>query len=323
MEYGKIVGMDKSVSRLLMGTTGLNAARQEDSDRLLDEVYALGVNTFDTALVYGNGSEIALGRWVASRNLREKVNVITKGAHPDGTRKRVSRQEILDDCARSLERLGMTCVDGYLLHRDDPEVSVGEIMDTLNELKDRGCIRAFGGSNWTQERIVEANAYAAAHGMTGMTMSSPHYSLAPQMVDPWGGNCVTIAGKEQAKARAFYQETGMPVLAYSSLSHGFLSGRLRSDHPEDAERVLDIFGKTGFAYPENFKRLRRCEELGAKYGMAVPQIAMAWLLRQPENVFPIVSVSKASRMSENIAAMSIPLTERELKYLNLETDDKE
>ena len=98
MEYGSITGISKPVSRMIMGTTNLNASQQEESNVLLDAVYALGINTFDTALVYGNGSEIALGNWVRSRGLEDRVNIITKGAHPDGTRRRVSRKDILEDC---------------------------------------------------------------------------------------------------------------------------------------------------------------------------------------------------------------------------------
>lgn len=320
MEYAKVEGFSRPVSRLIMGTTKLDPAKQEEVNELLDEVYALGVNTFDTARVYGPGAEIALGGWIRARGLENQVNVITKGAHPDRVRKRVTRKDILEDCTSSLERLGLAKVEGYLLHRDDPDVAVGEILDILNGLKEQGKIDCFGGSNWTHQRIAEANEYAERHQMTGFTMSSPHYALAVQVVDPWGGNCVTIAGPDQEEARAFYRRTGMPVMAYSSLSHGFLSGRFRSDRPEDAEQVLDRFGMKGFAWPENFERLRRCEELAGKYGVKVPQIAMAWLLKQPENVFPVITVSKGERMRENIEAMSLPLTEEEVKYLNLEAE---
>ena len=320
MEYGHIRGMEKPVSRLIMGTTSLDAEQPEETGALLDGVYAMGINTFDTALIYGHGSEIALGRWIRERSLTEKVNVMTKGAHPDGERRRVHRKEILADCAKSLERLGLPRIDGYLLHRDDPEVPVGEIVDTLQELKEKGWIQAFGGSNWTHERLAEANAYAERHGLTPFTMSSPHYSLAEQTVDPWGGNCVSIAGPGQAEARAYYRRTGMPVLCYASLCHGFLSGRLRSDEPEKAAEVLDPFGLKGFAYPENFRRLQRCEEIAEKYGVKVPQVALAWLLHQQEDVYPIVGVSRAERMRENLEAMRLPLTDAEIAYLNLEKE---
>ncbi len=320
MEYGKIRGIGKPVSRLIFGTTSLDAGRQAYSDELLDAVYAQGINTFDTALVYGNGSEIALGAWIAKRGLREKVNIITKGCHPDGERKRVSREEILADCAESLERLGVEKIDGYLLHRDDPEVPVEEIGEALNELKARGKIDAFGGSNWTWERVEEINAWAEKKGMTGFTMTSPQYSLAVQVEDPWGGNALSVAGpgRTETAARAYYRQADIPILAYSSLGRGFLSGKFTSDHPEDAEKAVDIYGMKGFAYPVNFERLKRAEEMARKYGKTVPQIALAWLLKQKEDVFPILSVSRGERMKSNVEAMDIDLTAEEARWMNLE-----
>ncbi len=323
MKYGKIRGIDRPVSRLIFGTTSLDAGRQDYSDELLDAVYAQGINTFDTARVYGNGSEIALGQWIAKRGLWEKVNVITKGCHPDGERKRVSRADILSDCGESLERLGVEKIDGYLLHRDDPEVPVGEIVETLNDLKEEGKIGAFGGSNWTHGRIAEANAWAEKHGMTGFTMSSPQYSLAVQVVDPWGGKALSIAGPKEAEARAFHRQAEIPVLAYSSLGRGFMTGKVLSARPEEAGKVLDQYAMKGFAFPENFERLRRAEELGKKYGKTVAQIALAWLLGQKEDVYPILSVSRGERMKSNLEALEISLTAQELKWLNLEAENPE
>lgn len=320
MKYGNIKGIGKPVSRLIFGTTNLDAGRQEYTDEILDAVYAQGINSFDTALVYGNGSEIALGRWVAKRGLRDRVNIITKGCHPDGERKRVSRKELLADLSESLERLGMEKVDGYLLHRDDPDVPVSEIAETLNELKAQGKIDAFGGSNWTHERVAELNAFAEKHGMTGFTMTSPQYSLAVQTVDPWGGNALSVAGpgKEETEARKYYREAGIPILAYSSLGRGFLTGKVQSAHPEEAAKVIDQYGLKGFSCPENFERLRRAEKTAAKYGRTVAQIALAWLLQQKEDVYPLLSVSRPERIGSNVEALDIELTAEEVRWLNLE-----
>jgi aryl-alcohol dehydrogenase-like predicted oxidoreductase len=81
---------------------------------------------------------------------------------------------------------------------------------------------------------------------------------------------------------------------------------------------MDMYARKGYAYQDNFERLRRCEELAKKKGCTVPQIAMAWIFTQQMNMFAVVSTSKASRMQDNIAAMTLELTETEAKYLNLE-----
>ena len=112
----------------------------------------------------------------------------------------------------------------------------------------------------------------------------------------------------------------MPVIAYSSLGRGLFSGKLNSSDPENAGKILDANAMEGYACPQNFERLKRCEELAGKKGFSVPQIAMAWLFKQKVNTFAVVSTSKPSRMKENIAALSIEMSENETEYLNLEKE---
>lgn len=109
----------------------------------------------------------------------------------------------------------------------------------------------------------------------------------------------------------------MPVIAYASLAHGLLSGKLKSSEQEKAGKVLDKFAVKGYVCPENFERLRRCEELAAKKNCTVSQIAMAWIFRQDLDVLAVVGTSKASRMQENIDAMHLKLSEEEAAYLDL------
>ncbi len=153
MRYGTIAGIDKPISRLVQGTVMVGSKDVEGSFKLLDDIYALGCTTFDTAHVYGSGDgERTVGRWINERGIRDKVVLITKGAHPNSDRKRVTPFDITSDPHDSLARLKFDTIDLYLLHRDDPSVPVGPIMETLNEHHKAGKIRAFGGSNWSGER---------------------------------------------------------------------------------------------------------------------------------------------------------------------------
>ena len=104
-----------------------------------------------------------MGRWMELRGNREDVVIIGKSAHPDGARKRVTAADISQDIRESLERLRTDYMDLHLLHRDDPSVPVGPIVEELNAQREAGRIRAFGGSNWQPARIQEANDYADAH----------------------------------------------------------------------------------------------------------------------------------------------------------------
>lgn len=320
MKYTVINGCSAPVSRIVLGTTSLDAGDQRRSDAVLDAAWAAGINTFDTALIYPNGSEIALGRWIRSRGLEGRVNVLTKGAHHDARRRRVTPEDIEADCRASMERLGVKTIDLYLLHRDDPSVPVGPIVEALEKLKREGLIRVYGGSNWTARRLAEANAYAAERGYAGMGASSPHYSLGVQVYDTWGGGCVTLTGEAGAEERAYCRETGMPVFAYAALCHGVLSGKWRWDDREGMRSGLDRFALEGFYSEENLQRLRRCEEVAARLGASVAQVALAWVLHQPENVFAVAGASSPVRAEQLAQAAEISLTGAQVRYLALEAD---
>ena len=161
MNYGRVQVVEKPVARIVQGTVMINSAEKERSFALLDEVFAEGGTTFDTAHQYGGGdSERTFGRWVRERGLRDEVVVIGKGAHHSEDRKRVTPFDITADLHDSLARFGFDYIDLYLLHRDDPSVPVGPIVEVLNENLSEGRIHAFGGSNWTPQRLSEANDYA-------------------------------------------------------------------------------------------------------------------------------------------------------------------
>ena len=334
MKYGRIDHVDKPISRLVFGTAMpvmFNAFRSvygdssdfterlENAFTLLDGVFAAGVNCFDCADHYG---EEPLGEWLESRGVRDRVVILTKGAHHNRWRKRVTDFDILHDVHNSLAKLRTDHLDIYLLHRDDPTVAVGPLMDALNRCVDEGKLGAIGVSNWTIPRIEAANDYALKHGMRPFTVSSPNYGLAEQVEDPWGGGCISLSGPTNRQARAWYAENHMPVFAYSVMARGFFSGRVKGDDPSSAQQYMDAAGLKGYAHPDNFERLRRCERLAAAKGLTVPDIAMAWLFNQQAlDVYALTSPSMPERMRSSIAASEIHLTESECRWLDLETDN--
>jgi len=332
MLYGSVPHVQNPVSRLVFGTAypkmfaafrsvygeapdfeeRLNAAFE-----LLDGVYAQGVNCFDCSDHYG---EEPLGEWIEARGLHDKVVILTKGAHHNRWRKRVTDFDILHDVHNSLAKLKTGKLDIYMLHRDDPEVAVAPIVDVLNRCYDEGKIGAFGVSNWTVERIEEANDYAMKHGLQPFTVSSPNFGLAEQVADPWGGGCTSISGPVNRADRAFHAQNNIPVFAYSALGRGFFSGRLDSAHPEKASEILEAAAVKGYCSPDNFERLRRCELLAKEKGMTVAQIATAWIFNQKDlDVYALVSCSPAN-MALNIAASETALTEAECRWLDLEAE---
>src|SRR5690348_3066806 len=119
MKYGKVPGVNKDISRLVQGTVMIGMSDLDKSFALLDWVYELGGNTFDTAHGYGGGDpERAIGKWLKARGLRDKIVILSKGAHMNMDRRRVTPYDITSDLHDSLARMQVDYVDLYILHRD-------------------------------------------------------------------------------------------------------------------------------------------------------------------------------------------------------------
>lgn len=313
MKYGNVKYVDKPVSRIVFGTDRTKMMNNEDEFELLDAAWAAGINAFDTAACYGE-AEASLGRWITSRNLRDKAVILTKGANPNDYRNRLTEYDILSDIETSFARLQTDYIDIYVLHRDDPSVSVGPIVELLNRLHEEGRIGAFGGSNWTLERTREANEYAKKKGLIPFTVCSPSFGLAECLGDPWGGS-VSLSGPDQKDFRKYVREKQIPVFSYSSLGRGFFSGRLKST---DAERAREIigFGADEYGFPINYEKLKRAEVMAKEKNVTVSQLAYAWLMDQELDVFGITKPGSPEHIADTVESLYIPLTEEEKRWLD-------
>ncbi len=311
---GAFPGVAKPASRILFGTANGPMLAGEDVSPLLDETLALGINAFDTARGYGQAERV-LGDWMRSRGNRDALVVLSKCGDLKNGVVHLDRQVIEQELSESLRQLQTDHIDVYLLHRDDPATPIAEYIDTLNEAKRAGKILCFGVSNWTLARIREANAYAEATGQAGFAVSSPHYGLAEQVADPWGGGCVTVSGNSRAADRAWYAAHQMPVAAYSSLSRGFFSGRFRAGDYDAARRVLDAPAQRGYLCESNMARLARAEALAERDGCTVAEIAVRYLFASEMNLFAVLSTGSPARMRQNIAASRSPLSPGDVRYL--------
>jgi 1-deoxyxylulose-5-phosphate synthase len=311
MKYGTISGIDRPVSRIVLGSMGFRDDKQALADSLIEKFLDSGGNCIDTAYIYHGGrSERALGSWIRRTGRRDELLILTKGAHHDKSGRRVTPNEISFDLGASLERLGTSYVDLYVLHRDDPSVPVGPIVETLSQHAERGRIRVFGGSNWTTERLDEANAYAAQHDVRPFAVSSPNLGLAVPKEPMWP-ECVTISGDRAALD--WYRRTQMPVLSWSSQSGGFFTGRFSPENTENADMVRVYYSE------ENWERFRRAEQLGRKLGYSTVQIALAWVLSQPDlNVYALIGPRAVDELESSLAAADLQLPPEQVRWLNLE-----
>lgn len=310
MQYIQMQGVDKKISRLFMGTGDLR--KLEEPQRLMLDAYIkAGGNAFDTAHQY-RGREQVLGQWMAETNLREQLVIMTKGAHHDdgSPGPRVNPQAIRQDLTESLERLGTDYVDLYALHRDDPTVAVGPIIEELNEHLQAKRIRAFGASNWFYQRIREANEYAASRGLTGFTFSSTNLSLAKPLEERWPG----AISADEATCQ-WHAETQMPLFSWSAQAGGFFSGHFTPDNRSDEEMVRVYYSDA------NWEIYRRAVKLAERKGVTPIQIALSYVLYQRFPTTAIIGPRNPEELLSSIEAMNLELAPEEVEWLDLRREE--
>lgn len=307
MKHIQIKGLDKPVSKLIMGSDFFRLDNRQEVSDVLGHYLAIGGNTIDSAFIYcGGQSEQALGIWLDELGNRDDINIFTKGAHHDQNGPRVNADAIRSDLFTSLERLRTDYIDLYALHRDDPAVPVGVILEALNEHVEAGRIRAFGGSNWTHARLQEANDYAAKNGLVGFSFSSPNLSLAKAKEPFWSG-CVSV----DEEALHWHESTQLPLLSWSSQARGFFTGRYSPDVLDNADLVRVFYSD------ENWTRLHRAEQLAQEKGVTAIQIALAYVLSQPFPACALIGPRNEAEMLSCRDGAELVLTPQELAWLDL------
>jgi aryl-alcohol dehydrogenase-like predicted oxidoreductase len=318
MQYVLIPNTTLRVSQLCLGTTDLGSLiPTPDAFSLQDEFVALGGNFVDTAHVYANwlpginsSSEKAIGQWLKARNNRDQVVVSTKGGHPELATmnvSRLSRADIEQDVNESLEYLQTDTIDLFWLHRDDPAIPIGEIVDILNEQVTAGKIRYFGGSNWTVSRLQDAADYAARTGKQAFVANQPMWSLAAPNMDAIPDK--TLVGMDQ-EGIAFHRQTGMAAIPYSSQAHGFFSKMDKAGRSGVSEGDLSVYGSKA-----NWKRLERVREVAHQHHASINDVALAYLVCQPFLTIPIIGSKRAEHLHSSVKALDVRLTADELAFL--------
>lgn len=312
MQQHRLAGMSRDVSALCFGMGGFGTTTRGDKTDLMISTYleAEG-NFFDTAHCYlfweenGNGaSERELGASLRRLGVRDQVVVATKGGHPDaGAAYRrpdayLSEKVLTSDIDESLERLGDERIDLYYLHRDDPRIPVEEILGFLNREIERGRIGALGASNWSVQRIAEANNAAARDGLHGFVVSSVMASLA----DPdWKIGPEPTMRYVTSDEENWHTATQFPIVAYSATGTGYFARTPESDKPP--------------ANPANEARRARAQSLAAELGASPTQVALAWLLHQPYPILPLFGTTNPKHLAEILASTAITLTPEQVRWL--------
>ena len=304
------------VSKIVMGTTYIGTSiTDEASFRLLDEYYALGGRTIDTARVYGqtedfglSKSELLIGMWLAQRGLRKDITLITKGCHLSFKtgESRLSPEVITRDFHDSLECLGVGEVDIYFLHRDDKSKPVGPIMDALHEFVKAGKTRAIGASNWSLDRILAANGYARENGKTPFSVSQLQWSLAKCTAESWGDDSLEYMDDNLRKR---YIEEKIPVMAYAAQAKGLFSkyiGNPLAEIPSRAKR---------FYSPENMKKIGAVKKICDETGYSPAAVIIAYITSHPLDAAAVVGCSNILQLKDTMTGAGLELTLKTIKEL--------
>ncbi|WP_306454048.1 aldo/keto reductase [Evansella halocellulosilytica] len=304
--------IEKQCTNLIMGTAHLYPDRLEHACGMLDAYLEAGGNTLDTAHQY-EGSEEVVGEWLEKSKKRDQIQLITKGAHPDDGEpgNRVNRDLVKKDLYESLDRLKTDYIDFYALHRDDPNVEVGPIIEALNEHIETGCIHTIGVSNWSNERIQEANDYAVANGLVGFTFNSPNLSLAKCNEPRWPG-CISL----DKKGIDWHAENQLPVFSWSSQAGGFFSARFSPEDRSNREMVRVYYS------PENWERFHRASVLAEEKKVTPIQIALAYVVNQPFPTAAIIGPETKEELLSSVEGANITLSKHDMDWLDLLRDSR-
>jgi aryl-alcohol dehydrogenase-like predicted oxidoreductase len=308
MEYRRLGASGIEVSPICLGTmTFGDRTDAAEAQRMVDSARDAGINFIDTADVYAGGlSEQITGQ--ALKNLkvpRENVIVATKvfgETGPGPNARGASRAHILDGVKASLQRLQLDHIDLYQIHGFDPATPMEETLRALDQLVRQGHVRYVGVSNWAAWQIVKALGIAERLGLARIESLQAYY---------------TLAGRDlERELIAMLRSEGVGLMVWSPLAGGLLSGKYGRGQPgEEGSR------RTSFDFPPvDRARADDCIDamrpIAQAHGVSVAQIALAWLLHQPQVTSVIIGAKRPEQLADNLGATKIALSAGELEQLD-------
>lgn len=313
MEYVNLGSAGLEVSRICLGCMSYGVPErgphpwtlnEAESRPFIKQALEAGINFFDTANVYSDGtSEEIVGRALKDFARREEVVIATKvhgRMRPGPNGQGLSRRAILTEIDHSLRRLGTDYVDLYQIHRFDPKVQIEETLEALHDVVKAGKARYIGASSMYAWQFAKMLSTSAQHGWTRFVTMQNHVNLMHR--------------EEEREMLPLCRAEGVGVLPWSPLARGKLT-RPWGEHTGRTES--DEFGKTLYkGYDEADRRVvQRVAEVAGKRGVPMAQVAMAWLLQKPGITAPIVGATKLRHIEDAVQALSLELTAEEVAAL--------
>ncbi len=313
MDYVKFGNTGLEVSKLCLGcmTYGVSdrgshawTLDEEHSRPLIKQAIELGINFFDTANVYSDGtSEEIVGRALKDFAKRDDVVIATKvfnRMRPGPNGAGLSRKAIMTEIDHSLRRLGTDYVDLYQIHRLDKKTPIEETMEALHDVVKAGKARYIGASSMYAWQFAKAVYTSRLNGWTQFISMQNHVNL--------------LNREEEREMLPFCADQGIAVMPWSPLARG----RLTRAWDETSERQkTDEFGKGLYVQAEQADRkiVEQVAAVAKARGVPQAQVAMAWLLQKPGITSPIIGASKPAHLTDGVAALSLRLTKEEIASL--------
>ena len=314
MKYTTLGSTGLKVSRLCIGCMSFGGPDAEgygwtlgyeDAKRIVDRAFDLGIDFFDTADVYSNGrSEEIVGKALEGR--RDQVVIATKVGLPTGRGpddRGLGRKHVMRNLRRSLESLRTKRIDLYQIHRWDYDTPIERVLRTLTDaVKRDGVVDHIGGSSMWAWQFAEALWTSDRLGLARFETMQNHYNLAYR--------------EEEREMIPLCRKEGIPLLPWSPLARGFLSGRYsRRRNPEGRRYQKDRYMRARYFKPEDFDIVERLVEVAKEKGVKPAQLALAWLLSRKEVASPIIGPTKMGQLEELVEAVDIRLKATDVKRL--------
>jgi aryl-alcohol dehydrogenase-like predicted oxidoreductase len=318
MEYRNLGNGGLKVSELCLGSMQFGwTADEETSHAILNRAFDAGLNFIDTANIYsrwvdgnpGGVSERIIGNWLKDTRIsRDRIVLATKvrGSMGDGPNDSgLSRVHLINALNDSLRRLGTDYIDLYQVHWYDEATPLEETLATFDDMIHQGKVRYIGCSNHPAWRLTEALWTSKYHHYAGYASLQPHYNLVHR----------EEFERELAQVCKRY---GLGVIPYSPLAKGFLTGKYRRDL-KDIESARASGARRYFS-ERNWALLELMEDISAREGKTISQIALAWLNSKPLVTAPIIGPRTLDQLDDNLGAVGLKLTFEEMEQLDQASD---
>ena len=307
MQYAKLGKTDIEVSKICIGAMSFGqpgtmhdwTLDYPESEKVIRHALNLGINFFDTANVYSKGtSEEFLGRALKENNIaRDQVVIASKVYFNEG---RLSKDAINREIDGTLRRLGTDYLDLYIIHRFDYQTPIEETMSALNDLVVAGKVRAIGASAMYGYQFYNMQQVAKDHGWAQFQTMENHYNL--------------LYREDERELIPICQQMDVSLMPYSPLAAGHLSRRTWQTDTLRSKTDRVAMGKYDRTEAEDIKIVKRVGELADRYDVTMSQIALAWQWAKGVTA-PIIGSTKAKHLDDAVAALSVKLTNDDVKYL--------